>query len=157
MEKLIYSTAEIVESLEKIIDDGGAVSLVVTGNSMSPFLKEGRDTVILEKCTERDFTRGKILLFKRENGAIVLHRVRKVLSDDKLEMNGDAQYWCETVEKSQVIGAVRKIFRDGKELPCTKNTLWHILKPLRPIIFGVKRKFLEIRSNTNGETDRNNA
>ncbi len=140
MEKFICSAADVADSIEKTINDGGAVSLVVTGNSMSPFLKDGRDTVILEKCSEKDFARGKILLFKRQNGALVLHRVRKVLTDNRLEMNGDAQYWCETVEKSQVIGVVTKIFREGKELPCTKNTLWHILKPLRPIIFRAVRK-----------------
>lgn len=140
MEKFICSAADVADSIEKTINDGGAVSLVVTGNSMSPFLKDGRDTVVLEKCSEKDFARGRILLFKRQNGALVLHRVRRILTDNRLEMNGDAQYWCETVEKSQVIGVVTKIFRDGKVLPCTKNTLWHILKPLRPIIFRAVRK-----------------
>lgn len=142
MEKLNCLTAEIAETLEKTINDGGCVSLFVTGNSMNPFLKDGRDTVLLEKPAEKDFVRGRIILFRRESGALILHRIRKVLPDNKLLMNGDAQYWCETVDKSQAIAVVRKIFRDGKEIPCGKNTLWHILKPLRPFIFRVQRKIM---------------
>ncbi len=150
MEKFICTATEITESLEKTINDGGLVPLVVTGRSMSPFLREGTDTVVIRKCNDSDFVRGKVLLFKRENGALVLHRVRKALPDNRLEMNGDAQYWCETIESPQVIGVVAKIIRDGKEIPCGKNTLWHILKPLRPIIFRVQRKIMKIRSNFNG-------
>ncbi len=150
MKKFVCTAAEVAVSLEKTINDGGLISLVVTGRSMSPFLREGTDTVVIKKCTDSDFVRGKILLFKRENGALVLHRVRKVLPDNRLEMNGDAQYWCETVEKSQVIGVAAKIIRDGKEIPCGKNTLWHILKPLRPIIFRVKRKIVKIRNRVTG-------
>ncbi len=150
MDKMICSAAEIADSLEKTINDGGCVSLFVTGNSMNPFLKDGRDTVLLEKPAEKDFVRGRILLFRRENGALILHRIRRVLPDNKLLMNGDAQYWCETVDKSQAIAVVTKIYRDGKEIPCGKNTLWHILKPLRPFIF---RAYKIIRSKTNEKAD----
>lgn len=153
MEKFICSTAEIAETLEKAINDGGCVPLVVTGKSMEPFLKDGRDTVILQKCTESDFRRGKVLLFRRNNGTLVLHRVRKILPDDELLMNGDAQYWCETISKSQVIAVVSEIMRDGKTIPCKSNTVWHLLKPLRPYIFRVQRKIVKIRSNANGESD----
>lgn len=153
MEKFICSTAEIADALETTINDGGCIPLVVTGNSMNPFLKDGRDTVILRKCTEADFKRGKILLFRRENGALILHRVRKVLPDNKLLMNGDAQYWCETVDKTQVIAVASEIERNGKTIPCKSNTLWHVLKPLRSYIFRVWRKIRKIRSNANGESD----
>ncbi len=153
MEKFVCETAQIAESLEKTINDGGVISLVVTGNSMAPFLKDGRDTVLLKKPEESDFVRGRILLFKRENGALILHRVRKILPDNKLEMNGDAQYWCEAVDKSQVIGVVTRILRDGKEIHCTKNTFWHVLKPIRPFIFRAQKKILKIRSNSNEKSD----
>ncbi len=144
MEKFICTTAEIAETLENTVKDGGCVPLAVTGSSMMPFLKEGRDVVWLRKCTEADFERGKILLFRRDNGAFILHRIREILPDNKLLMNGDAQYWCETINKSQVIAVVSEIERDGKKKPCSRNFLWHILKPLRPYIFRIQRKIKKI-------------
>ena len=140
MEKLVCSSAQFAETVEKAINDGGCVPLVVTGNSMNPFLKDGKDVVWLKKCGESDFKRGKILLFKRENGALVLHRVRNVLSDGELLMNGDAQYWSEKISKSRVIAVVTQVERNGQKKPCGSNTLWHVLKPFRPLIMRVWRK-----------------
>lgn len=145
MEKLIYSSAEFAEVIEETIKAGGCVPLVVTGNSMNPFLKDGRDTVWLKACTGSDYKRGKILLFRRTDGKIVMHRVRKVLHSGELVINGDAQYWCENIKKEQVIAVVSYIERNGKKKSCNsviykiRTEAWQILKPLRPYIFRVQR------------------
>lgn len=146
MEKLFCSTTEFAETIEEIIKDGGCVPLVVTGSSMEPFLKDGRDIVWLRTCTKSDFKCGRILLFKREDGSMVLHRIRKVLRDDELLMNGDAQFWCEKTNKNQAVAVVSHIERSGKKISCdsflykTKSKVWHILKPLRPLIMRVQRR-----------------
>lgn len=140
MKKMICSSAEFAETFEKTIKDGGFVPLVVTGSSMMPFLKDGRDIVWLRVCNESDFKRGKVILFKRKDGALVLHRIRKVLPDNELLMNGDAQYWCEKIERNQALAAVSEIERDGQKKPCGANTVWHILKPVRPLLMRVWRK-----------------
>lgn len=150
MEKLIYSSAEFAEIIEDTIKAGGFVPLVVTGNSMNPFLKDGKDTVWLKACTESDFKRGKILLFRRTDGKIVLHRVRKVLPDGELVMNGDAQYWCENIKKEQAVAVVAFIEKNGKKKSCDsliyrmRTEAWQILKPLRPYIFRIQRKIKKI-------------
>lgn len=150
MEKLIYSSAEFAEIIEDTIKAGGCVPLVVTGNSMNPFLKDGKDTVWLKVCTESDFKRGKILLFRRTDGKIVLHRVRKVLPDGELVMNGDAQYWCENIKKEQAVAVVAFIEKNGKKKSCDsliyrmRTEAWQILKPLRPYIFRIQRKIKKI-------------
>lgn len=145
MEKLIYSSAEFAEIIEQAIKAGGCVPLVVTGNSMRPFLKDGENTVWLKACTESDYKRGKILLFRRTDGKIVLHRVRKVLRDGELVMNGDAQYWCENIKKEQALAVVTYIEKNGKKKSCNsiiykiQTEVWQILKPLRPHIFRMHR------------------
>ena len=119
--------------------------LIVTGNSMRPFIKDGRDTVWLEACKDSDYKRGKILLFRREGGKFVLHRVRKVMPDGTLVMNGDAQYWCESIKKEQVLAVVTYIETNGKKRSCNSMRykfgieVWQILKPLRPWIFRAQR------------------
>lgn len=152
MEKLICSSADFAEIIEETINAGSCVPLVVTGNSMKPFLKDGKNTVWLEACAESDFKRGKILLFRRKSGAYVLHRVRKVLSDGTLVMNGDAQYWCENIKKEQAIAAVTYIETNGKKKSCSslvyriRTEIWQVLKPLRPYIFGFVRKIKKLFS-----------
>lgn len=152
MEKVIYSSAEFAEIIEDAIKAGGCVPLVVTGNSMRPFLKDGKNTVWLKACAESDFKRGKILLFKREDGKIVLHRVRKVLPDGELVMNGDAQYWCENIKKEQAVAVVAHIEKNGKKKSCnsliykTVIEVWQLLKPFRPYIFRIQRKIKKIFS-----------
>lgn len=146
MEKLICSPTEFVGIIEETISEGGKMPLVVTGNSMGPFLKDGRDIVWLEKCCETDFKKGKILLFRRSSGKIVLHRVLKISSDGTLVMNGDAQLWCETIKKDQVLAVAAHIETNGKKISCNSFTyifrtaIWQFLKPLRPLIFRVYRK-----------------
>lgn len=154
MEKLICSSAEFAEIIEDTVNKGGSIPLVVTGKSMNPFLKDGKDTVWLEACTESSFKRGKILLFRREDGKIVLHRVRKVMPDGVLVMNGDAQYWCENIKKEQALAVVTYIEKNGKNKPCNsliykiKIEVWQLSKPLRPFIFRVQRKIKRIFSKS---------
>ena len=146
MEKLICTSAEFIEIIEDAVKKGGSMPLIVTGDSMNPFMKDGRDTVWLEACKTSDYKRGKILLFRREDGKVVLHRVKKVLPGDILVMNGDAQYWCEEIKKEQVLAVVTFIERDGKKTSCNSLTykikieLWQIFKPVSLLIYRVKQK-----------------
>ena len=92
-----------------------ALPLVITGNSMSPFLIHGRDTVYLSRLT-RPVRRGDMLLYQRENGSYVLHRVFKA-APESLTMIGDAQTILEPgIQPEQVIAVVTRVERKGKPL-----------------------------------------
>ena len=146
MEKIEFSTSEISASLEEIISIGGRFTLCVSGSSMNPFLVHGRDSVRLTKCRPQDFKRGRILLFKRTTGELVLHRIKRVLSDGTLIMNGDAQIWCEQIAPEQAIAAVTDVECKGKVIPCSsagyrsKIFLWQMMFPIRAQIFRVRNK-----------------
>lgn len=149
MEKIVYSTAEIADTLEDMIKDGATVPLCVSGTSMRPFLLEGRDVVWLGECKPVDFKRGRILLFKRNDGTLVLHRIRKVLQDGSLLMNGDAQTWCETILQTQAIACVSEIERPGKKTSCEsfafklRSEIWQLLMPLRSLLLRFWRKLFK--------------
>ncbi len=152
MEKIEFSTSEISASLEEIINAGGSFTLCVSGSSMNPFLVHGRDFVKLKKCRPQDIKKGRILLFRRSSGELVLHRVKRVLSDGSLIMNGDAQVWCETVSPDTVIAAVSDIECKGKAFSCrsvkyrTKVFLWQLLFPVRSMIFRVRNKLKRMKN-----------
>lgn len=108
----------LLEEYRQLLRDDPSVDalpLVITGNSMSPFLIHGRDTVYLSRLT-RPIRRGDMLLYQRENGGYVLHRVYKA-APEGLTMIGDAQTVLEPgIRQEQVIAIVTRVERKGKLL-----------------------------------------
>lgn len=45
----LVDTQEYMEMIRALLEDGQEVSMIVTGNSMRPFLKHGRDKNLHEK------------------------------------------------------------------------------------------------------------
>lgn len=140
MDKLVITGEDFTPVLEDILSAGGQVSLVVSGTSMSPFLKHGRDVVRLCSCAGKELSRGQIVLFQRPDRSIILHRIRRVLPEGRLVMNGDAQVWCETISARQVIAIVAAVERNGRSLSCDDfgfrlwNWLWYPTRPIRPVL-----------------------
>lgn len=113
--------------------------LLISGDSMGPFLRHGRDTVYLSRLT-RPARRGDILLYQRDNGAYVLHRVYGV-TPRGLTMVGDAQTLLEEgIRPEQVIAVVVQVNRNGRELGPGAllwdffEKIWIRLVPLRPVL-----------------------
>ena len=116
-----------------------ALPLVISGNSMSPFLVHGRDTVYLSRL-DRPAKRGDVLLYKRDSGAYILHRVYKA-DKDSYTMVGDAQTQLEQdIRPDQIIAIMTSVLRKGKLQKKGSfwweffEKLWIRIIPLRPII-----------------------
>ena len=93
-----------------------ALPLIVSGSSMTPFLVPGRDTVYLSRL-ERPVQRGDILLYQRDSGQYVLHRVWKVEKDGSFTMVGDAQTELEPgIREEQIIAIVTLVIRKEKNI-----------------------------------------
>lgn len=105
-----------MESLYDVIllqlQNGGKANLVVTGVSMKPMLTEGRDTVILMPITA-DPVAGDIVLYRRDNGKFVLHRIIRVTPEGYL-ISGDNQYKLEEVSRQQMLAVVSAFVRKGR-------------------------------------------
>ena len=69
----------LLEEYRQLLEDENitALPLVISGNSMLPFLVHGRDTVYLSKL-KRPVKKGDVLLYRRDSGAYILHRVYKI-------------------------------------------------------------------------------
>ena len=133
-----------------LLSSGAVFPLVVTGSSMMPFLRNGRDIVRLHK-TDR-FYRGQIVLFRRRSGDFVLHRIRRICPDGRLLMNGDAQKWCEYIQRDQVLAEVISISRNQRDvdpnsmLSRVVRFLWYPTRIFRPILwrtYGLFRKLTQ--------------
>lgn len=132
----------LLEEYRTLLQQPGVceLPLVISGNSMSPFLVHGRDTVYLSRL-ERPARRGDVLLYRRSSGAYILHRVCRVEPDGTLTMVGDAQTVLERgVAPEQVIAVMTAALRKGRRQAPGRfwwqffATAWLWLRPLRPLL-----------------------
>lgn len=113
-------TEQYLISITRLIAEGRQVTIPVRGNSMSPFLADGRDSVLLGPPPER-LRRGDIVLFRRRSGQFILHRIIDVKSNasGKIQyyIRGDAQEITEgPVLSGQICAVVVKSMRKGRWL-----------------------------------------
>ncbi|MBR6634312.1 MAG: S24/S26 family peptidase [Clostridia bacterium] len=146
MEKLDCSAYDVADSIEEMIKSGATVPVYISGNSMNPFLVSRRDVVYLKGFRDAELKKGRILLFRRNDGRLVLHRLNGSLSDGKLQVVGDGQVQCETIDKARVVAVVSDIERKGKKRSAdsfrwkTVSFFWQLLMPLRPLVMRVWRR-----------------
>ena len=131
----------LLEEYRQLLKDENitALPLVISGNSMSPFLVHGRDTVYLSRL-DRPAKKGDVLLYKRESGSYILHRVYKV-EKDSYTMVGDAQTQLEQgIRQDQIIAIMTSALRKGKLQKKGSfwweffEKLWIRIIPLRPML-----------------------
>ena len=103
-------TSDYKTELEK----QGTIIFVPKGISMWPTLKNKKQSVIIEKKSDKRLSEGDVAFFKRSNGDSVLHRVTCVL-DNGYNFMGDSCLTEEFVLEQDVFG-VMKGFYKGKKL-----------------------------------------
>lgn len=64
MKTKVVDTREYVSVLKDLVDEGRTVSLLIAGNSMSPFLVHERDYIFLKK-PEKPLKKGDMVFFQR--------------------------------------------------------------------------------------------
>ena len=92
--------------------DTSHIAFVPKGDSMWPFLKNKKQTVIIDK-DYKDILEYDVILYSRANGDKILHRVIKV-TEDKLICSGDSQFVLEQVNFSQVEGVMVGFYKKDK-------------------------------------------
>lgn len=153
MEKFDCHVFEISDSVSELITSGASVPMYVSGSSMNPFLISRRDIVWLNRCTSSDFKVGKIILFRRNDGSLVLHRIVKILPDGRIFVRGDAQTWTEETTAEHIIAVINDIQRKGRKRSADSfywrfvDIVWRLLTPLRSIIMRVWFKIKRIKTN----------
>ena len=100
-----------MKSIEQTILDQGYIIRETHGTSMLPFLREGRDLVILTKPIS--IKPGDVVLFKRKESEYVLHRIIKVLGN-QICIRGDNCIQTEIVDEGNIIAKMEGVFRKGK-------------------------------------------
>jgi signal peptidase I len=120
---------EALDRLADLLANGAAVRVVVTGDSMRPFLRGG-ETVTLRRVNPAAIRCGDLVLCRQTSGKLLLHRVVRILRGRGLparfQTQGDALWTLdEPVTSEQALGRVAAVERDGAFVDLTA-TRWLI-------------------------------
>ena len=120
---------------------------------MKPFIHADTDVVVIEKAVH-PLRPSDIALYKKGKSEYVLHRIIKC-EGDRYVLLGDNCVTLEYVPKDAVIGVMKSLLRNGKEVKISglKNKIYKNLwiKPWRARIFAIRvRNKLRRTLNLNG-------
>lgn len=126
-----------METIESLLEQGNIIRVRPQGYSMYPFIRPGRDQVVLKKVSPRALKRGDVVLYQRAGGMLVLHRIWK-RKKDGFYLVGDNQIAVEgPVNAEQIKGQMIVFCRNGRYISAKNpyyfllTRLWLILRPFR--------------------------
>jgi hypothetical protein len=134
------------EEVERLLSEGESVEINIKGSSMYPYLREGKDKVVVSPVRKEDLLRGAIILF-RYLDRYILHRIIRCEGGTFI-MKGDG-VWRNQEKASQedIIGVVHTIIRpDGRTVSTNSfsaQVYWryrHFLRPVRRCLVAVLRR-----------------
>lgn len=141
--------------IEQLLEQGQTIQIKPQGYSMYPMFVPGRDEAIIEKADRERLRKGDVVLYRRDGGILVLHRICKIRKG-AFYMVGDNQKEVEgPLRAEQLKGILTGFVRKGK-LISVKNPvylmasgLWLFLRPVRPAFAksaaALKRVFLSLK------------
>ena len=139
-------------NIEQLLKDGSAIRLKPQGYSMYPLFHPGRDEAVIEAYPIHLLRRGDIILYRREQGILVLHRICRITSDG-FYLVGDNQTEIEgPLRPDQIRGKLTGVVRNGKSFSVSHpvyrmlSSLWLFLRPIRPIFWRIMALFRKISS-----------
>lgn len=100
---------------ENEIQSKGYIVFPNEGDSMMPLLRQHKDIMVIRKITE-PLKKYDAVLFKRPNGAYVLHRIIKVCGLGQYRIAGDNRWFSEIIPEEWIIGILSEVIKDGRHI-----------------------------------------
>ena len=144
-EKLWLNNAQFFEEIDRMLQSGHSVTMRAKGNSMFPFIRDERDSVVLQRS--KNMAVGSIILARLQNGSYVLHRVYRLEKEEIVLMGDGNLYATERCRRNEVVGVAVKVIRDGRQVDCTsrkelfKACVWRKLLPVRRVLLFIGRRW----------------
>lgn len=114
------SIKDLIPLIEEVTTSGTSFRLYPKGTSMNPYIIENEDSVLLSKPDDIKFY--DIVLYRRDSGQYVLHRVVSK-HGDYFDMCGDNQLFYEkNIHKKSVIAKVTGIYKKDTLIDVSSST-----------------------------------
>ena len=119
--------------LEQLLREENIIRIKPHGYSMYPLFIPERDEALIQQTDYTDCHRNDVVLYRRDQGILVLHRICRITSDG-FYMEGP-------LRQDQIIGKLIAVNRNSREFtvgnPFYKfvSSLWLFMLPVRPFCF----------------------
>lgn len=146
------SDTVVFPDLEALLDKMGFAVITCSGTSMLPFICNATDRIEIIKNSGKNLKKRDIVLFKREDGTLVLHRILKI-TEKTFDACGDNTHipLDSGVPLSSVLGIATGRFRGEKYTDFStdhsyrfSSFLWCASLFLRRIMLPVCRALLPV-------------
>lgn len=125
-----------------LIKEGHEVTLLARGNSMRPFIEDGRDKLVFGKVDKLSV--GDVILAELRKGVFVCHRVEKI-EGGTVTMRGDGNtVGTETFPKNRVHAKLMRIERLGKIYDMKTSCTWKVYSAIWPRLLSVRKYLLSL-------------
>ena len=112
-------------NIEKCLKELGFAVVPTKGTSMWPLLIEGKRRVKITAAEGKMLKKGDIVLYRRTDGTLVLHRIMKI-EEDGFRVCGDHQWKLdEKVQEEQILAVAQGFFINGNYID--EKTWWYRL------------------------------
>ena len=146
MAKTVINNDILITEIDRLIKEGSQVSFTPKGISMHPFIRGGKDTVLLDKPGK--IQKGDIALARVSPSTYVLHRVIDTSGNIVTLMGDGNSSGIEKCGHEDVIAVAVEIRKDGKTIDCRskshqrKAAVWKMLKPVRRYLLAIYRRII---------------
>ena len=116
MEKMVIDNDTFFADVLQVLRQGKRVTIPVKGFSMLPFIRGGKDLVVLEQAGDV-LKADDIVLFHigpEDGGRYVMHRILSIDGDEVDIMGDGVPYNHEHVRRDQILAKAVEIVRGGK-------------------------------------------
>ena len=144
MQTKIIPNETLILEIGNLIQEGTDVVFRPKGMSMLPFIRGGKDSVLLRKAG--GLKEGDIVLAKVEGGSYVLHRIDKIQGNYLILMGDGNLVGKERCSLADVIAVAVQILKDDKVIDCQSKThmrrarFWRRLLPIRRYLLAIYKR-----------------
>lgn len=121
---LQMENAKLLPEVVRLLEEGHTVTLPLRGNSMRPFLEDGRDKALLKLCTNPRV--GDAVMAEIAPKHFVLHRIVNITGGN-VTLRGDGNLATEHCRDMDVKAIAIGFYRKGRQkLDSTSGRKWRI-------------------------------
>ena len=126
-----------------LVNEGHSVTITARGNSMMPFIHDGRDSLIFSRIEDRVRV-GDAVLAELSKGVFVCHRIVDI-NGEKVTLRGDGNIrGTETCTVDGVKALLVGVVRNGKTVNLKNSKAWHVYSMVWPRLLPIRRYLLAL-------------
>ena len=147
-----YPMEELSGIICEFVEQGKEVVFTAKGHSMRPLLRSDKDQVILKACNPDALGDGEVILYRRDSGGYVIHRIVSRNKNGTYNLMGDSQTQLERgIRPNQILAVAcgfiiknREIASSGKKYT-RYVSFWSRSKTIRRLYIVLFYGFMRLR------------